>query len=219
MSALREAILLPVIFLSVALLGGLEPGSPQPWQAPALLSLILAVLAVGVLVRSGSVATDELLHASRSVLANSNGFVVLLALFAASAQVMNLLTPRAGLPSMLVGIVLLLMLLNTWVVMPDRARVIRSFGVVLGSAFILKFIVLAALADAEGGRMKRVLVALFDLATLGTITQEPLHPAAGYIAFFVVLLYLAGLALLPPRPVRRSVDGQIVLSPRDLQQR
>jgi hypothetical protein len=42
-----------------------------------------------------------------------------------------------------------------------------------------------------------VLAALFDVATLGTVTQ-PARPAiAGYLAFLAVLLFLAGLSLLP----------------------
>ena len=44
---------------------------------------------------------------------------------------------------------------------------------------MLKFIVLAALADPEGSRTKRVLLALFDAATLGTISQAPVQAAGG----------------------------------------
>ena len=94
-----------------------------------------------------------------------------------------MLTPRSGLPALIVGVVLFALLLNTLVMSPDRPRLLRSFAVVTGSAFVLKFVVLASLADPEGGRTKRVLLALFDVATLGTISQAPLHAAAGYFAF------------------------------------
>lgn len=197
MSALREAIVLPLLFLTVALFGGLDAGAARPWTEPSLFSLILAVLLIGVLVRSGALAPDRLMHGSRSILANTNGIIVLATLLVGSAQVLHMLTPRSGLPSVLVGLVLFLMLVNTWVAVPDRPRVLRSLAVVLGSAFLLKFVVLAALADPDGGRTKRVLVALFDVATLGTITQDPLHPAAGYVAFAVCGLYLVGIAGLP----------------------
>jgi hypothetical protein len=196
-SAVREAIVLPALFLTTALFAGLEPAAPRPWVAPSLFSLILAVLLIGVLIRSGALAPERLLHGERSILANTNGIIVLATLFGASAQVLHMLTPRSGLPSLLVGLVLFLMLINTWVAVPDRVRALRSLAVVLGSAFLLKFVVLAALADADGGRTKRVLVALFDVATLGTITQDPLHPAAGYLAFAVCGGYLVGLASLP----------------------
>jgi hypothetical protein len=196
-SAVREAIVLPVAFLTVALLGGLEPGARDPWAAPSLFSLVLAVMVIAALVRSGTLAPERLLHGSRSILENANGFAVLVSLFAASAQLLNMLTPRSGLPSLIVGIVLFLLLLNTLVMSPDRPRLLRSFAVVTGSAFILKFVLLAALADPDGGRTKRVLLALFDVATLGTISQAPLHPAAGYIGFLLVSLFLAAVALLP----------------------
>lgn len=199
MSAAREAILLPLVFLTVALFGGLDPGAARPWAAPSLLSLVLALMTIGVLARSGALAPERLLHASRRALANTNGLIVLLTLFAAAAQVLHMLTPRSGLPSAIVGLMLFLMLVNTWVALPDRARLLRSLAVVLGSAFLLKFVVLAALADPEGSRTKRVLVALFDLATLGTVAQDALHPAAGYIAFGMSLLFLVGVAALPKR--------------------
>jgi hypothetical protein len=198
-SALREAIVLPAIFLTVALLGGLEPGAARPWTSASPFSLVLAFLLTGLLARTGALSAERLLNAHRPPLANANGLVVLLTLFAATAQVLHMLTPRSGLPGLIVGLVLFLLLVNTYVVVPDRRRTLRSVAVVLGSAFVLKFVVLAALSAADGGRTKRVLVALFDLATLGTISQEPIAPSAGYLAFVVCVLYLAGIAALPAR--------------------
>jgi hypothetical protein len=197
MSAVREAFVLPLIFLTVALLGGFEPGGNVAWTGPSLFSLVLALMLLGALVRSGALAPEGLLNASRPILSNCNGAVVLVSLFAASAQLLHMLTPRSGLPLLLVGLVLFILLVNTLVVVPDRGRLIRSLGVLTGSAFLLKFIILSALADPEGSRTKRVLLALFDAATLGTVSQAPLHPAAGYVAFFVTLAFLVGVALLP----------------------
>jgi hypothetical protein len=196
-SALREAILLPLTFLTVALLGGLEPGALMPWVAPSLFSLVLAVLLVAALVRGGAVAPDRLLHGSRLPLANANGAAVLASLFAASAQVLHMLTPRHGLPAVIVALILLLLLANTLVISPDRPKLLRSLALVLGSAFVLKFVLLDALADPEGGPTKRVLVALFDAATLGTITQNALPASAGYLAFMLVMIYLVAVSALP----------------------
>jgi hypothetical protein len=193
----REAFFLPFALLTVALLGGLDPGAEFAWHPPSLFSLVIAMMVVGALVRSGALAPDRLLNNGRSIVANANGAVVLAALFAASAQLANMLTPRSGLPLLLVSVVLFLLLLNTLVMSPDRVRLLRSLAVVTGSAFVLKFVVLAALADSEGGRTKRVLLALFDAATLGTIAPSPVHPAAGYIAFFMTVLYLIAIAVLP----------------------
>ena len=197
MSPVREAFVLPLLFLTIALFGGLDPGASDPWNPPSIFSLVLAVMVMAALVRSGTLAPDRLIHPSRPIVANANGFVVLLSLFAAAAQVLNMLTPRSGLPSLIVGVVLVVLLLNTLVMSPDRPRLLRSFAVVTASAFVLKFVLLASLADAGGGRTQRVLLALFDVATLGTISQPPLHPTAGYWAFLIVLLFLTGVALLP----------------------
>ena len=209
MSAVREAVVLPLALLTVAFLGGLEPGALNPWAPPSIFSLVLAVMLIAALVRSGTLDPERLLHGSRSILENANGFTVLVSLFAATAQLLHMLTPRSGLPALLVGTVLFLMLLNTLVMSPDRPRLLRSIAVVIGSAFLLKFVILAALTDPEGGRMKRVLLALFDAATLGTISQASLHPSAGYIAFGMVLLFLGAITLLPPVPYRLSNGLQL----------
>jgi hypothetical protein len=199
MSAVREAVILPLAFLTVALMGGFDPGEAFRWTPPSLFSLVVAIMLFGALLRSGTLAPDRVLRTGRPILANANGAVLLASLFAASAQLVNMLMPRSGLPSLIVGVVLFLLMVNTLVMSPDRQRLLRSLAVVIGSAFILKFIVLASLADPEGGRFKRVLLALLDAATLGTLSQVPEHPAAGYVAFFISILYLAAVALLPHR--------------------
>ena len=197
MSARREALFLPLAFLTVGLFGGLEPGRPAPFTPPPLFALVLAVMLFAALVRSGSLVPERLVHDSRTSLANANGAVVMLALFGASTQVVNLLTPRSGLPLVAVNAFLFVLLLNTLVAAPDRVRLLRSLMVICGSAFVLKFVILAGLSDPEGGRTKRVLVALFDAATLGTIAQDPLTDIAGYLAFFTIVLYLVAVAALP----------------------
>jgi hypothetical protein len=206
MSAGREALFLPLALLTVALFGGLEPGRPAPFMPPPLFALVLAVMLFAALVRSGALVPERLVHDSRPSLANANGAVVLLALFGATTQVFNLLTPRSGLPLVGVSAFLFVLLLNTLVASPDRVRLLRSLMVICGSAFVLKFVILAGVSDPEGGRTKRVLVALFDAATLGTITQEPLPKISGYIAFFTIVLYLVALALLPGWRANRRTE-------------
>lgn len=197
MTPIREAVFLPLAFLTVVLLGGLEPGAPRPWSVATPFSLLLAIMMVAALARSGAVAPRRLMDHSRTGLQNSNGLVVLITLFAASAQLLHMLTPRSGLPAFIVGTLLMLQLVQTLTAGPDRRQMLRSMAVVIGSAFVLKFVLLAALADPAGGRTKRVLLALFDVATLGTIVQAPLHPGAPYVAFFVALLFLIAVAALP----------------------
>ena len=90
-----------------------------------------------------------------------------------------MLTPHSGLPLFFVSVFLFVLLLNTLVAQPDRVRLLRSLAVILGSALVLKFVILASLSGPSGSRTARVLVALFDAATFGTITQEPQSPGGG----------------------------------------
>jgi hypothetical protein len=197
MTPAREAIYLPVLFLTVTLLGGLRPGSAVVLAPPSLFSLVLAVLLAGVLVQSGAFVPLRVMNASRPALANLNGGVLVAALLVASAQIFSLLTPDAGLPRVLFSVYFLVLLLNTMAASPDRVRVLRSLAVTFGAAFVLKFIVLDAFSDPAGGRLARVLQVLFEGVTLGTLTQEAQHPAAGYIAFASIAMFLAALSLLP----------------------
>lgn len=212
MSALREAIVLPLLFLTVTLLAGAQFGTRIALVPPSLFALVLATMLLAALIRGRAVAPERLLHNGRPILANANGAIALLTLFAASAQVLAMLTPRTGLPLFFVDVFLFVLLLNTLVAQPERARLLPSLAVTLGSALILKFVVLAALSDPSGGRTSRVLVALFDAATFGSIAQDPQPPSAGYAAFAAVALYLVGLALLaqapsPPRPPRAELTS------------
>ena len=210
MSAAREAVLLPMIFLTVTLLGGVQLGPGIALVPPSVFSLVLGTMVVAALVRSGALAPDRLLHGSRSVLANANGMAVLISLFAAASQILSMLTPRSGLPLFFVDVFLFVLLLNTLVAQPDRVRLLRSLAVILGSALVLKFVVLGALSGPSGSRTARVLVALFDAATFGTVTQEPQASGAGYLAFFAIALFLAGVGALP---AARPSSGSTALQP------
>jgi hypothetical protein len=197
MTAFREAFALPCLFLTVALLGGIELGARVTLAPPPVFSLILGTMLVGALVRSGAVAPARLLHGSRTILANANGAVAIASLLLAAAQVLAMVTPRSGLPLFFVDVFLFVLLLNTLVVQPDRVHLLRSLAVIIGSALVLKFIVLASLSGPSGSRTAAVLTALFDAATFGTITQEVQSPASGYVAFLAGALFLIGVSALP----------------------
>jgi hypothetical protein len=197
MSVFREAIALPFIFLTVTLLGAIRLGDRTAVEPPSLFSLVLAMLLFGALVQTGALAPDRLVHTTRCPLANLNGFAVLLSAFLATAQALSLVTPASGLPAVVVGMVLLGMVIQMLAASLDRVRLLRALMVTLGTAFTLKFILLAALSQPAGSRVARALQALFDNVTLGAITQSPLAPANGYLAFGALTLYMVGLMQLP----------------------
>jgi len=199
MKAATEAVYLPTLFLTVALLGGLRVDERVTFVAPPLFALVLGMMLFGVLVRGRVLAPERLMSASREPLENVNGLVVILSAFFAASQVFNLVTPETGLPLLLFNVFLFVLLVNTLAGFPDRVSVLRSTAVITGAAFILKFIVLRAISDPGEGVVKRVLYALLEGVTLGTLSQPVLHPAAGYIAFATLSLFLVGLAMLPAR--------------------
>ena len=199
MTAAREAIVLPSLFLTVALAGGLRPGSPFALMPPSLFALVLAVLFAGVLVQSGALDPLRLMNSSRSALANGNGMILVGALLLASAQIFSLLTPESGLPRVVSSLYFLVLMVHTIAAGPDRVRLLRSLGVTFGVAFILKFVVLNALADPASGRLGRALQMLLEGVTLGALTQDVQHRAAGYIAFVTIGVFLVSVWMLPAR--------------------
>jgi hypothetical protein len=196
-SALREAILLPALFLTVVLAAALRPGAAVSVVPPSLASLIAGTALFGLLIRSGAVAPDRLVHPTRSVLANLNGFGVLVTLVAASAQLVTALTPQSGVPGVIVWTVLGALLLQAYAIGPDRTRLLRGLLVTFGAAFTLKFVLLSAISSPAEGRLARAMQLLFEGVTLGAVTQRPPGVAEGYLAFAATALYLIGVALLP----------------------
>ena len=205
MKAATEAVYLPALFLTVGLLGGLRVGDRLTFVPPPLFALVLAMMLLGVLVRGRVIAPDRLMGASRLPLENLNGLTVILSTFFAGAQIFNLLTPEAGLPFLLFNVLLFVLLVNTLAGFPERVSVLRSTAVMTGAAFILKFIVLGAISDPGESALKRILYVLLEGVTLGTLTQPHLQPAAGYVAFATLALFLIGLAMLPARPRSRAL--------------
>ena len=199
MTATREALVLPLLFLTVALCGSVRVGQTLVLMPPSLYALILGVLLVRLLIQSRTLVPGALLSPARGALANINGAVVILTLWAASAQVFAVLIPDNGLPRLIVSVFFLILLLNTAAASPDRTRLQRSLAVTFGSAFLLKFVVLSALSEPGARWLKRVLMAMVEGVTLGTLTQDVLHPASGYIALSALGLFLVGVFLLPSR--------------------
>lgn len=197
MTPLFEACLLPILFLTVVLLGAIRPGAEVTMVPPSLGSLVVAMGLVGLFVRSGALVPERLLNPSRPALANINGLTVLLALFAASAQVVTLVVPSSGVPALIVWVVLISLVLQAFAIGADRQRLLRGLLVTFGATFILKFVVLAAISTPAEGRLSRAIQLLFEGVTLGTVSQHSPHPLEGYVAFGTLVLYLVGVAWLP----------------------
>lgn len=197
----RESFVLPALFLTVAAAGGLRlspDGAAMSFVPPPLVTLVLAVLLMGVMVRAELLVPSSLAGDHRSGLENLGGAVVMLTLFAASAQLFNCLTPDAGILRLLFNLFFLFLLWNTLAAQPDRVRLLRSLLVVFGWAYAVRYVALAALADPQAGWTRRMLTVLLEGAS-APLSGEPTAPLAGYVAFATVALYMIGLVLLPRR--------------------
>jgi hypothetical protein len=203
MSTMREAFVLPVLFLTVGLLGGLRIAEVVRLVPPPLIALVLAMLLLGILVRSGALAPEGLMSAARSPLENLSGAMVLATLFGASAQMFNLLTPEYGLLHVAFSVCFFVQLATTLAGVSGGQNLLRSLVVLFGSAFVLRFIVLEALYAPDSGVVKRVLTAVIQGASLGTIGYQPNAAATGYVAFLTLAMFMTGLALLPTSPAQR----------------
>jgi hypothetical protein len=197
MTPVREAFALPLTLLTVVLLGGIRLTTPAAIEPPTLFALVLATLLLAVFAQSGVVDAARLLHAERSPMANVNGLLVLVTLFLANAQVISRLTPDSGLPALAVSVWFFVTLLQLGAAALDRARCLRAWAVTLLAAFVVKFVVLAALAGPADRPLARALQALVDGLTFGSLSQPVERPAAGYVAFAMLATYVIGLVLLP----------------------
>jgi len=210
-SAAREAIVAPLVLLTATLLASAQPGATVVFAPPSPYSLVLATLVVAALVRAGALDPARLLHASRPILANANGAVLLGSLVAAAAAVLTMITPQSGLPRFFVALFLPVLLINTLVAQPDSVRLLRSLAVIVGAGVVIKFVILAGASEPASSTTGRVLVALFDAATFGAVAQPSQPASAGYLAFAAVVLFLVCMALLPDR---RPASTALSMQPR-----
>ena len=151
----------------------------------------------GLLLRAGVLAPERLVSSRRPPLANANGVSVLVTLLFASAQVFTLLTPEGGLMAILFSAFYLTLLWTTAAARPAAHHLLRSLAVVFGSALVLRFVVLNAIAAPAGSLAHKLFAAALEGLTLGGLGLEYHAPATGYAAFIALGLFFVGLLLLP----------------------
>ncbi|PYS48485.1 MAG: hypothetical protein DMF68_12905 [Acidobacteria bacterium] len=201
--ALLRFVLLPMIFLTVALLGGLRIDVDTHafiFIPPPLITLILSVLLMTLFIRGHAIELRRWVTSEQSTLTNISHVLTLLTLYFASAQALNSVLPERGLLFWLFSFFFLWTLWNNQFSNFDARRLLRSLAVLFGTAFFLKHMFLASLFAPEGGWAKKVAGFLLEVGTLGTLDYQVFAPATGYISFFTLALYVGGLILLTPSP-------------------
>ena len=201
--ALVRFVLLPTVFLTTALLGGVRVVGATgrvEFVPPPLVTLLLAVMLLALFARARLVEFGRWLSEGNPPLVNLSHALTLLALFFASAQSFNSVLPEAGLLRWMLSFFFLWTLWNNQFSSFDPRRLLRSLAALFATAFVIKHLLLASLYSPDAGWLKRLATALLEGATLGTLDGQPHAPATGYVSFFALALYVGGLLLLPSSP-------------------
>jgi hypothetical protein len=205
--ALVEFVLLPTVFLTVTLFGGVRVGAETGalvFVAPPLVTLILAAMLLSLFARGRALILGRWLSAENAVLTNVSHALTIAALFFASAQSFNSVLPERGLPRWVFSLFFLWTLWQQQFAPFDARRLLRSLAVLFGTAFVLKHLLLASLYAPGGGWLQRLTGVVLE----GVSLDAPAYaPATGYVSFFTLAFYVGGLALLPPAPGGEAESG------------
>lgn len=194
-------LILPMIFLTVALLGGLRiagEDSAFVFFRPALVCLIFAAILLVLFAKAGVMKLDGWFSVAYPPLKNvANGFVIA-SVFAAATQVFNSLLPEQGLPFWIVAFCFFWTLWNNLFADFDTRKLFRSLGGLFGLAFVAKYLVLANLTAPAGRTWFEAITENPGQEAITRLLDLPRYAGStGYIQFFAVGLFLLGLYLFP----------------------
>ena len=208
-----QYIILPLIFLFTALLGGLRLEMADAdfiFLKPPLVCLIFAAILVVLFFRAKLIVLENWFSEDFAPLQNTANAGVLITTFAASTQIFNSLLPEQGLPFWIISFFFFWSLWTNLFAEFDAKKLIRSLGALFGLAFVVKYLIFANLTAPEsqswwqsltsGNLTKEAFTYLLDLPRFAAGT--------GYIQFFALIFYLLGLFLLPQKLVE-SKKGEI----------
>lgn len=199
---LLHFIVLPTVLLTAGLLGGLRiDGQTRQFVfiAPPLVTLVLAILLGSLFVRAGAIEVYRWLAIEQPMLTNVAHLLTLIALFFASAQAFNSVLPESGLLHWMFSFFFLWTLWTNQFSSFDPRRLLKSLIIMFGTAFVLKHLLVSALYAPEGGWLKTIAATMLKGIS---IDIPAFAPATGYISFFALALYVAGLLLIAPVPVQ-----------------
>lgn len=201
-TAYLQYIALPLIFLTVALFGGLRLDAADNafvFLKPALVCLIFAAILLALFFRSGLLKLEGWFSEKISTLQNIANAAVLIALFFATTQIFNSLLPERGLPFWVFAFCFFWTLWNNLFVEFQGKRLLQSLGSVFALAFVTKYLILAYLvAPANESWWRGVLENPTQEFFTYLLDLPRFSAGTGYIQFFAVIFYLLGLFLLPP---------------------
>jgi hypothetical protein len=205
--ALLHFIGVPTILLTAGLLGGLRIDAQTRefvFTTPPLITLVLAILLGLLFVRAGAIDLRDWFAIEQPAMTHLSHLLTLISLFFATAQAFNSVLPERGLLHWMFSFFFLWTLWTNQFSNFDRRRLLRSILVLFGTAFVLKHILLSALYAPSGGWLRTFATTLLQGISLDV---PAFAPATGYISFIALLLYIAGLLLIRPLPMRWDESG------------
>jgi hypothetical protein len=212
---LLRHVALPLLFVTVSLLGGLRfvgPENELRFVPPPLATLLLATFLVALFARAGLLdIRRDWLGEERTPLENASNALTLLTLYAATVQVFNAVLPEDTLFNAVFTLFFLLIFWNNAFVILRPARFLKGLGGLLLASFVVKYILLVALFEPSESLAKTIVQALLRGVTLGALESEPYARATGYTAFAAVALYIVGLWAASPPPGRGDLLYEMLL--------
>jgi hypothetical protein len=159
----------------------------------------MAILLGSLFVRAGAIDPRHWLAIEQPTLTNLSHLLTLMSLFFASAQAFNSVLPESGLLHWMFSFFFLWTLWTNQFSTFDPRRLLRSLIVLFGTAFVLKHLLVSALYAPEGGWLRTLASTLLQGIS---IDVPAFAPITGYVSFFALILYVAGLLLIAPVPVQ-----------------
>lgn len=202
-----QYVVLPFIFLTAALLGGLRINAADGgllFLKPPLICLIFASILLILFLRAHLIKLNGWFSESFSTTKNIANATGLFTLFCASTQIFNSLLPEKGLPFWIVAFCFFWTLWNNLFAEFDTKRLVQSLGGLFGLAFVVKYLILANLA-APGDKswIQGMLENPTQEAFTWLLDLPKFSPATGYTQFFALGFFLIGLFLLKPETAEK----------------
>lgn len=194
-------LLVPFLFVTAALLGGLRlsgADSTFVFVRPSLLCLVFAVMLLVIFFRAGFISGYGWFSETFPLAKNIANAAVITSAAAASMQIFNSLIPESGLPYWVVSFCFFWTLWNYLFADQDRVKLLKSILGMFALAFAVKYILLANLTATSNESWLRSMIDEPAKNVFTYLLDLPAYsPGTGFIQFFALLMFIFGLYLLP----------------------
>lgn len=194
-------VLLPGMFLMVALFGGIRFSGIDGsiiYLRPALVYLLFAAGLMTLFFVAGLIRFDGWISDRFTVKTNVINGITIASVYAACVQVFNSVIPESGVFFWLFCFCFLWTLWNNLFANFDTIKLLRSLAAMFGFAFVVKYLVLSYLsAPVEQGWLDALLNHPGQSAITWLLNLPRFSAATGYLQFFVILVFGIALYFFP----------------------